>query len=74
MVLQKSENLRSFRVFNFALHPKSKTRKSRRVFFYFKFLLVVLLLIIYFVLTTNKYITLFMYLCMLKIANIKNRC
>ena len=34
---KKKRNFRVFRVFNFALYPKSKTLKSRKVFFYFKF-------------------------------------
>ena len=33
---KKSENVRVFRVFDFALYLKSKTRKSPIVFFYFK--------------------------------------
>ena len=36
-IKEKKENFRDFRVFDFALHPKSKTRKSRKAFFYFKF-------------------------------------
>ena len=35
--IKKSENFRVFRVFNFALYPKSKTRESRKVFFCIKF-------------------------------------
>ena len=34
---RKSENFRGFRVFDFALYPKSETRKSRKLLFYFKF-------------------------------------
>ena len=34
---EKKENFRDFRVFAFVLYPKSKTRKSRKVFFYFEF-------------------------------------
>ena len=34
---QKNENPRGFRVFDFSLHPKSKTRKSQKVLFYFNF-------------------------------------
>ena len=30
-----------FRVFDFTLHPKSKTRRSRKILFYFNFELVV---------------------------------
>ena len=37
VLLEEKKNFRDFRVFDFALHPKSKTRKSRKVFFYFKF-------------------------------------
>ena len=33
----KNKNFRDFQVFDFALYPKSKTRKSQKVFFYFKF-------------------------------------
>ena len=38
LLFKKSENFRGFRVFDFVLHPKTKTRKSRKVFFYSKFL------------------------------------
>ena len=34
---RKKKNSRGFRVFDFDLYPKSKTRKSRKVFFYFNF-------------------------------------
>ena len=34
---RKKKNSRCFRVFDFDLYPKSKTRKSRKVFFYFNF-------------------------------------
>ena len=34
---EKKENFRDFRGFNFVLYPKSKTRKSWKVFLYFKF-------------------------------------
>ena len=34
---RKKKNSRGFRVFYFDLYPKSKTRKSRKVFFYFNF-------------------------------------
>ena len=34
---EKKENFRGFRVFDFALYSKSKTRKSRKLLFYFKF-------------------------------------
>ena len=34
MIQNKNENFRDFRVFNFALHPKPKTQKSRKVLFY----------------------------------------
>ena len=37
LLFKKSENFRGFRVFDFVLYPKTKTRKSRKVFFYFKF-------------------------------------
>ena len=34
---RKKKNSRGFRVFDFDLYPKSKTRKSGKVFFYFNF-------------------------------------
>ena len=34
---KKKENFQDFRVFNFALYPKSITRKSLKVLFSFKF-------------------------------------
>ena len=34
MIQKKNENFRDFRVFNFALYSKLKTRKSRKVLFY----------------------------------------
>ena len=34
---KKKENFRGFRDFDFALYPKSKTRKSRKVLFYLNF-------------------------------------
>ena len=36
-IKKKKEYFRGFRVFDFALYPKLKTRKSRKVLFYFKF-------------------------------------
>ena len=37
MLLEEKKKSRDFRVFDFALHLKSKTLKSRKVFFSFKF-------------------------------------
>ena len=31
---KKNQNFRGFRVFDFALYPKSETQKSRKVLFY----------------------------------------
>ena len=44
MIQNKNENFRDFRVFDFALYPKSKTRKSRKkkLFNYFKLYLMLL--------------------------------
>ena len=36
-IMKEKRKPPSFRVFDFALYPKSKTRKSQKVFFYFKF-------------------------------------
>ena len=36
-LIRKNENFRGFQFFDFGLHLKSKTRKSRKVFFYFHF-------------------------------------
>ena len=34
VLLEEKKNFRDFRVFDFALHPKSKTRKCRRILLY----------------------------------------
>ena len=37
LLVEKKKNFRDFRVFDFAQHPKLKTRKSQKMFFYFRF-------------------------------------
>ena len=37
MLLEEKKNFQGFRIFDFAQHLKSKTRKSQKVLFYFKF-------------------------------------